>query len=57
MFKKETFYTINVLEGSGKIETKNKEYMVNKGDSFLIPANLGQYIIKGKIEILKSYID
>ncbi len=55
--KKETFYTINVLEGSGKIETKNKEYMVNKGDSFLIPANLGQYIIKGKIEILKSYID
>lgn len=55
--KKETFYAINVLEGMGKIQTENKEYIVNKGDSFLIPANLGEYIIKGKMEILKSYID
>lgn len=53
---KETFYTINVLEGSGKIEADNKEYNLNKGDSILIPANLGPYVIKGKMELLKSYI-
>lgn len=53
---KETFYTMNVLEGIGKIEAENKEYKLNKGDSILIPANLGQYIIKGEMELLKSYI-
>ena len=54
---KETFYIINILDGSGKIETSNKEYNLNKGDSFLIPASIGEYKIKGKIELLKSYID
>lgn len=54
---KETFYTINILDGSGKIEASNKEYNLNKGDSFLIPASIGEYKIKGKIELLKSYID
>lgn len=54
---KETFYTINIIEGNGKIEANNKEYNLNKGDSILIPANIGEYRINGKIELLKSYID
>lgn len=54
---KETFYTINILEGSGKIEANNEEYDLNKGDSILISASIGEYNLKGKIELLKSYID
>lgn len=54
---KETFYVMNILEGSGKIEARNKEYSLNKGDSFLISASLGEYKITGKMEILKSCID
>lgn len=53
---KETFYTMNILDGSGKIKANNKEYELNKGDSILIPANIGEYVIKGKLELLKSYI-
>jgi len=53
---KETFYAINILEGNGKIEADNKEYDLSKGDSILIPANIGEYVIRGKIELLKSYI-
>lgn len=54
---KETFYIMNIIEGEGKIETKDKEYKFKKGDTILIPAELGEYKIKGKLEILKSYID
>lgn len=52
----DTFYAINVLEGEGIIETWNNKYKVKNGDSFLIPATLGTYKIKGKIKLLKSYI-
>lgn len=54
---KETFYIMNIIDGEGKITTKDKEYELKKGDTILIPAELGEYKIKGKLEILKSYID
>lgn len=54
---KETFYIMNIIEGEGKIENKDKKYELKKGDTILIPAELGEYKIKGKLEILKSYID
>ena len=50
---KETFYVMNILEGSGKIEARNKEYSLNKGDSFLISASLGEYKMKnGNFKIM-----
>ena len=52
----ETFYTMNVIKGSGTLIVNSKEYVLNLGDSFIIPAKLGEYTIKGDIEILKSYI-
>lgn len=54
---KESFYAVNIIEGNGKIETQDTQYEIKKGDSFLIPANLGEYTVKGKLEFLKSYID
>lgn len=55
--REESFYTMNVLEGEGTIEANNKTYKLKKGDSILIPSNIGEYVIKGKMELLKSYID
>lgn len=52
----ETFYTINVVEGSGKVFSNNKEYVINCGDSFIIPAQLGKFKIDGKMIILVSYM-
>ncbi len=51
-----TFYAINVVKGEGKIIYKGKQYKLNLADSFIIPANLGEYKIIGELEILKSYI-
>ncbi len=54
---KESFFAINVIEGTGRIETIEHQYEVKKGDTFLIPAKLGNYCIKGNLEILKTSID
>ena len=51
-----TFYAINVIKGNGKIIGNNLSYDIKKGDSFLIPATIEKYYIRGNIEILKTYI-
>lgn len=54
----DTFITMNVVDGEGKILSKsnNQEYVLKRGDSFLIPANLGEFEITGNVTILKSYL-
>lgn len=54
---KDSFYTMNIIDGEGIIEDSNNKYELKKGDSFLIPSNLGKYKIVGNLKILKSYID
>ena len=53
---KESFYAMNVVNGEGNIETESENIRIKTGDSFLMPATLGEYKIKGKIEILKTCI-
>lgn len=52
---KDTFYAVNVVEGSGKVIT-DKEYKLRAGDSFIIPAYLGEFSLQGDMEVLISYI-
>lgn len=52
----ETFEAIMVVEGNGKIQTNGKEYKLKLGDSFIIPASLGEYEIEGNIKLLKAYL-
>lgn len=52
---KDTFYAVNMIEGSGKI-IADKEYDLKLGDSFIIPAYLGEFTLKGNMEVLISYV-
>ena len=52
----ETFFAYNVVKGNGKLIVNETEYILNLGDSFIIPAQMGNYEIQGEIELLKSYI-
>ncbi|WMJ81697.1 class I mannose-6-phosphate isomerase [Clostridium sp. MB40-C1] len=49
------FFIITCVEGNGKILVNNLEEKIQKGDSYLIPATLGEYFIEGELEIIKSY--
>lgn len=52
----ESFYTMNVVNGNGSIETDFQKINIKIGDSFIIPSTLGRYKISGKIEILRTNI-
>lgn len=53
---KKTFQAMNVIKGVGKITFNGKSYEIKAGTSFLIPANLGKYMLEGDLKILMSYI-
>lgn len=53
---KERFYVFTCVEGQGKIEYVDGVEEIKKGDSLLIPADMGSYRIVGNIKLLKSYV-
>ena len=52
---KRNFAVLSVLSGQGKIIHDGQEYIVQKGDTYFIPALL-EIVIQGDLEILKSYL-
>lgn len=48
-----TFFGYIVIEGKGKLEAGDFTRNIKRGDSFLIPANLGKYQILGNLKLLK----
>ena len=52
----DTFIAYIVLEGKGKVKTKNFEKDIQIGNVFLIPAELGEYTINGNMKLMKVYI-
>lgn len=49
------FKILSILDGVGEIICNNISYSIKKGDTYFIPAGL-KTILKGKVEILKSYL-
>ncbi|MCR4943376.1 MAG: class I mannose-6-phosphate isomerase, partial [Clostridium sp.] len=51
------FFILTCTEGEGVIETDNGEKTsLLKGESILIPAYLGHYLVKGNLTVLKTFI-
>lgn len=56
----EKFFILTCVDGCGSIESyisNNQKFCeeITMGDSYLIPATLGDYIVKGDLSIIKSY--
>lgn len=51
-----SFNSILCLDGEGFIEYKDEKFPIKKGDSYFIPANMGEYSVNGKTEIIVSKI-
>lgn len=49
----ESFYAYIVIEGSGAIKAGNFYRRLDKGNTFLIPATLGDYTIIGNLKLIK----
>lgn len=53
---KDRFNIITCVEGQGSIRYSKGNESIQKGDSILIPANLGKYEIIGKLKFINSYV-
>jgi mannose-6-phosphate isomerase len=51
----EKFDILTCVDGEGVIEGKGYSEKIKMGDSYLIPATLGEYKVNGKLTVLKSY--
>lgn len=52
----DTFYTFNVVKGKGVLKVEAQEYTLMQGDSFILPASLGEYELVGNMELIRSYV-
>lgn len=50
------FYIYIVISGAGQIVYNRDKIEIKLGDSLLIPASMGEYFLKGQMEILKAYV-
>ncbi|MHB9942481.1 hypothetical protein CF065_12810 [Clostridium sporogenes] len=53
---KERFFIFTCVGGEGIIISGDNKEEIKKGDSFLVPASLGEYTLKGNMKLLKSYV-
>jgi mannose-6-phosphate isomerase len=51
-----SFQTLMITEGSGELVFGKESLPLTRGESVLIPANTGQYTIKGCLTALRSYV-
>ncbi|WP_343009373.1 type I phosphomannose isomerase catalytic subunit [Clostridium celatum] len=51
----ERFFILTCVDGKGTIEGKEFSEEIKMGYSYLIPAKLGNYSVKGELEVIKSY--
>jgi mannose-6-phosphate isomerase len=50
------FYIYLIIEGEALINYKNGSICVKRGESILIPAAMGKYILSGSFKALKTYV-
>lgn len=52
----ERFYILTCVYGEGQLMYREGIFPIFTGDSLLIPAFLGKYVLRGNMKILKSYV-
>ncbi len=52
----ESFTSVLVTEGSGKLESSESSLEIQKGDSLFIPAGIGKYMVSGNAKALQTRI-
>lgn len=54
-FKKQAPYTLaTVINGAGELIVENKTYLLEKGTSFILPAEIAEWTIQGELTIIAS---
>jgi mannose-6-phosphate isomerase len=53
---RDSFVSLLCVEGEGTIKADNNEYAIRKGDSFFVPAGMGEFAIEGELTVIISEV-
>ena len=53
----DVFVLIYIVAGEGQLIYEDGLIQLTKGSSIMVPANMGEYTIQGKIEAIVTYIN
>ncbi|KAA0764915.1 mannose-6-phosphate isomerase, class I [Bacillus sp. SH5-2] len=54
--QREIFQLVSVIEGEGTLVTIDGEFSIKKGDHFILPITIGNFVIKGNIAAIVSHL-
>lgn len=49
------FQLVSVIEGEAELTTVDGNFVVKKGDHFILPANMGNFVVKGNVIAIVSH--
>ena len=52
----ESFHSLLCIEGNGTIEYQDKHYPLQMGDSYFLPASMGNYVVTGRCGVLLTSV-
>lgn len=52
LYPKRKVQLASVIEGNGQIKTADGTSLIKKGDHFILPFDLGDFEIKGNLELI-----
>ena len=55
MEQNQPFMLFSVIEGKGRLKTNGKQYELYKGDHFILPFKMDDFILKGNLQFIVSY--
>ncbi len=52
----ESFVSLLILEGEGAVKHRGETYAVKKGQSVFLPAGMGDYVLDGRMKVLRTNV-
>lgn len=52
---KADYLLVSVIEGNGDIHVDGTSFTIHKGDHFILPATVKEYVLKGEMELIVSH--
>jgi mannose-6-phosphate isomerase len=55
MTQDKPFMSVSLIDGNGKLTVNDERYLLNKGQHFILPNNMGAFVLEGNMQMIVSH--
>ncbi|MBZ5749050.1 mannose-6-phosphate isomerase, class I [Metabacillus rhizolycopersici] len=55
MTQDKPFMLVSVIEGTGELTVNDESYLINKGEHFILPSSMGDFVVDGNMQLIVSH--